>query len=432
MKSPSPALAALVASPWASRVAGHAVLVLLAITIVALIITPWQQNIAGDGRVIAFSPVERHQRLESPIDGRIARVLVAEGQVVSEGELLIEVADVDPQLMARLEGEQQLVNMRVAAADLRLSSITDRVASLRQSRDMALVGAAARVDMANERVRQAEQALVATAAAKEAAALNLPRIRDLAEQGLRSARDRELAELDINRATAEDSRAKALLVAATAEVASLVADRVRVDKDTSASINDAKAQEQVAQAEIAAARGELIRLQTRIARQETQSVRAPRDATVFRISAQESQLVKQGEPLAELVPTTASRAVEIWVDGNDAPLVQAGRHVRLQFEGWPALQFSGWPQVARGTFGGEVSLVDAHDDGTGKFRLVVVPIAAEPWPDGTILRQGVRTHGWVMLEQVSLGYELWRRLNGFPPRLDRSKATKTSAKAESK
>jgi membrane fusion protein, adhesin transport system len=411
MKSPSPALAALVASPWASRVAGHAVLVLLAITIVALIITPWQQNIAGDGRVIAFSPVERHQRLESPIDGRIARVLVAEGQVVSEGELLIEVADVDPQLMARLEGEQQLVNMRVAAADLRLSSITDRVASLRQSRDMALVGAVA---------------------AKEAAALNLPRIRDLAEQGLRSARDRELAELDINRATAEDSRAKALLVAATAEVASLVADRVRVDKDTSASINDAKAQEQVAQAEIAAARGELIRLQTRIARQETQSVRAPRDATVFRISAQESQLVKQGEPLAELVPTTASRAVEIWVDGNDAPLVQAGRHVRLQFEGWPALQFSGWPQVARGTFGGEVSLVDAHDDGTGKFRLVVVPIAAEPWPDGTILRQGVRTHGWVMLEQVSLGYELWRRLNGFPPRLDRSKATKTSAKAESK
>ena len=23
--------------------------------------------------------------------------------------------------------------------------------------------------------------------------------------------------------------------------------------------------------------------------------------------------------------------------------------------------------------------------------------------------------GWVLLGQVSLGYELWRRLNGFPP-----------------
>ncbi|MBL8825787.1 MAG: hypothetical protein JNM18_02290, partial [Planctomycetaceae bacterium] len=30
------------------------------------------------------------------------------------------------------------------------------------------------------------------------------------------------------------------------------------------------------------------------------------------------------------------------------------------------------------------------------------------------LRQGVRVNGWIQLNQVTLGYELWRQLNGFP------------------
>ena len=49
--------------------------------------------------------------------------------------------------------------------------------------------------------------------------------------------------------------------------------------------------------------------------------------------------------------------------------------MRLQFEGWPAVQFAGWPSVAVGTFGGEVMTIDATDDGTGKFRILVQPTA---------------------------------------------------------
>ena len=33
----------------------------------------------------------------------------------------------------------------------------------------------------------------------------------------------------------------------------------------------------------------------------------------------------------------------------------------------------------------------------------------EPWPDGRYLRQGVRANGWLLLETVSLGYELWAK-----------------------
>jgi biotin carboxyl carrier protein len=271
--------------------------------------------------------------------------------------------------------------------------------------------------MSKERVRQAEQATVAADAAATAATLNLPRVKELADKGLRSARDKELAELDVQRANAELQRAKATAQAATQEVTSLLAERRRIEQETTAGINDARASENSAKAEQAAAQADVIRLDTRISRQLTQAVRVPRTSSVFRVIAQEGQLVKQGDTLVELVPITTSRAVEIWIDGNDALLVTAGRPVRLQFEGWPALQFVGWPQIARGTFGGEVKLIDVHDDGTGRFRVVVGPIEGEPWPDGAILRQGVRANGWVLLEVVPLGWELWRRLNAFPPSL---------------
>ena len=119
-----------------------------------------------------------------------------------------------------------------------------------------------------------------------------------------------------------------------------------------------------------------------------------------------------------LVPEVADRVAEIFVEGNDAPLINKGDPVRLQFEGWPAVQFVGWPSVAVGTFGGKVLLVDSTSNEMGKFRVLVEPHVGggdEPWPSTTYLRQGVRAKGFVLLRQVALGYEVWRRLNGFPP-----------------
>ncbi len=407
----------LVRSSFATAWLAVALLVLLGGFVVALVVTPWQQSIAGRGRVIAMSPAERHQRLEAPVDGRINRVLVKEGQRVEQDEIIVEIADVDPRFLERLQSESSLISLREQAATDRRQSIENRISSLTRARELGLSAADARIEMAQQRVRQSEQAVIAAEAVTTAAALNLPRVVDLAAQGLRSGRDKELAELDVARARAEEQRARAMLTASTADVASITADRRRIEQEVTASMNDARAAENSASAEQAAARADILRLETRIARQQTQEVRAPRAAFVFRVGAQEGQLVKQGEQLVELVPETTSRAVEVWVDGNDAPLVTVGRAVRLQFEGWPALQFVGWPAVSRGTFGGVVTLVDVHDDGSGRFRVVVGPTPEEPWPDSILLRQGVRANAWVVLETVPLGFELWRRLNAFPPSL---------------
>jgi hypothetical protein len=216
---------------------------------------------------------------------------------------------------------------------------------------------------------------------------------------------------------ADVDRAVAALNAARAEQSSLDQERLRTGADAGTRIDEAWASHASAASDLAKARADLTRLDVRVARQSTQKVSAPVDGTVWRVVArQNGEFLKAGATLVVIVPTTTRTVVELYLNGNDVPMVSAGRTVRLQFEGWPALQFSGWPSVAVGTFGGRVLLVDATDDGKGKFRVLVEPDPADdPWPAAQYLRQGVRANGWVLLDVVSLGYELWRQFNGFPP-----------------
>jgi multidrug efflux pump subunit AcrA (membrane-fusion protein) len=195
------------------------------------------------------------------------------------------------------------------------------------------------------------------------------------------------------------------------------AELQRTRADAEARVDEARASLASANSDLAKARAELAKMEVRLARQQTQQVTAPIDGTVLRVLARQSgELLKAGAPLAAIVPASSKDVVELWVNGNDMPMVMAGAPVRLQFEGWPALQFTGWPSIAVGTFGGRVLLVDPTDNGKGRFRVLVEPDAEDdPWPSNRFLRQGVRANGWVLLNIVPLGYELWRQFNGFPP-----------------
>jgi RND family efflux transporter MFP subunit len=164
------------------------------------------------------------------------------------------------------------------------------------------------------------------------------------------------------------------------------------------------------------AAAELAKIEVRISRQLTQKIYAPVSGTILKVVAgQGGRVVKSGEMLATLIPETDSRVVELWVSGNDVPLIQVGSRVRLQFEGWPAVQFSGWPSLAIGTFEGAVKFIDPSDSNHGKFRVLVEPSVNSRWPNGQYLRQGIRTLGWIQLGRVSLAFEIWRQINGFPP-----------------
>lgn len=185
----------------------------------------------------------------------------------------------------------------------------------------------------------------------------------------------------------------------------------------------------------ASAAASLAKAEVKLSRQERQLIVAPRDGIILRVlHGSGSVFVKEGDILAIFVPTVMRSAVEIYIDGNDLPLIYPGRHVRLQFEGWPAVQFSGWPSVAIGTFGGVVRIVDPSASKNGKFRVIVTPEKENQWPKQTYLRQGTRAYGWILLNQVRLGYELWRQFNNFPASIneDQVKIINKSSSKDSK
>jgi hypothetical protein len=63
--------------------------------------------------------------------------------------------------------------------------------------------------------------------------------------------------------------------------------------------------------------------------------------------------------------------------------------------------------------------MDPTDNGKGQFRVLVEPDKLFPddedWPSQSYLRQGNQAVGWIFLNRVTIGWELWRRFNGFPP-----------------
>ncbi len=429
-----PALPALelAKTPRLARRISRVLVVLIALLPIVLALVPWTQNVHGTGRAIAFNPVQRPQFIVSPIEGRIKKWSVVEGDRVKTGQRIVELVDNDPNLELRLLDEERAIMDRLRAAEGRVIDIESRLRNLGNSRDLALAVQSSFLRQEQARVASFEQSLIEAQAALDAAGPNYERVLALnksAAGGLASVRDVELAKQGLDTAKAKLKQAEAQVALAKAGEKAASDNLKKVDSDTAAMINLETATRRSAQSDVAGVFRDKAQIETRIARQRAQYVDSHCNGTVYRLLANAEDggiLVKAGERLAIIVPDIAGTELtderypgivaELFIDGNDLPLVHKGDRVRLQFEGWPAVQFVGWPSVAVGTFGGRVYLVDPTANDKGLFRLLVEPDPGEPgWPGPEYLRQGVRAQGWVLLENVSLGWEFWRNLNGFPP-----------------
>jgi multidrug resistance efflux pump len=393
--------------------------------LVGLVFLPWQQFISGTGRVVAYDPLERSVTLEAPLSGRVDKAFVMEGHTVQKGDLLFQMADNDPELLTNLESQRAAAILRRDAAERRIGLLSQQIREQEQALPLAMAAASNRLEVAQF--------------AQQTADLQFQRVKALFqdERGLSSQREFEIATLERDRTRADVLQAQALL------------ERTRPDLQSA--IQGTLAQRESAHADLASAEQAVTVLTIQINQAGTQKILAPRDGVVLRVQATEGTFLRAGSPVCTLIPETATRMVELWVDGNDMPLIQArvtdeqgkvvepGSLVRLQFEGWPAIQFIGWPSVALGTFGGEVVVIDASDNGQGKFRVLVAPspdqvlrgdgkLETLEWPGARWLRQGVRANGWVLLQRVPLWFELWRQMNGFPPTIDPSKVQVGHAK----
>lgn len=388
----------------------------LVIAAVLLMFAPWQQTASGTGRITAFDPAERKQSIHAAVSGRVERWHVREGSRVKKGEPLVDLVDLDENFSARLSQREDAVRMRLAAAEAQAAAVLEQVKALQLARTEKLAAATQKIAGAQQKKLVAAQEVTAAGVALKTAKQNEVRNRQLEKEGLAAQRDVELAtlaeakaEAQLNKARAKESEADAAWHEAKAQRASLSAEML-------GKVAKAEADHKKALADVAKLRAELLKFQSSLSRQAQQHVVAPADGIVsWVLGDQGENVVKAGTELLVLIPDVSDWGVELWVAGNDVPLVTPGRKVRMQFEGWPAVQMVGWPQVAVGTFGAVVAFVDPVANKDGKLRVMVVPDDDDlPWPAPPQVRQGTRAKGWILLDEVSLGFELWRRMNGFP------------------
>ena len=427
----------------------------------AMLLAPWIQTVSGSGSVVAYDPQGRQQVVQARIDGQISRWAegIRENARVEEGDFVVEVADLDPDLLDRLERQRQQAEDQVTLTEIGREAARRGVAAsgsvvesnksqlqfLREALRDTLDALDREIEGAEQKVKAEEQALVKARATLAQAKADYERQLGLFRAGYAAQAKFQEAEQKYRGATADVAKHEAYIEDARLAVSAKKSLRPAKERELQAKMDEvdakirksesdvAKAESdlQKAGAEVAKAQSYLLDAESKLAKQQRQEVFAPRSGIVTQLIADGggSAFVKKGDPLFVLVPDDADRAVQVWLDGNDAPLVTAGRKVRLQFEGWPAVQFPGWPSVAVGTFGGVVASIDAVDDGAGRYRILVTPDPEEAaavgsgsglnpetgWPQDRFLRQGVRANGWVLLNEVALGYEMWRRMNGFPP-----------------
>jgi len=398
----------------------------------ALALVPWQQTVQGQGKVIAYAPVERMQVITARVSGQIRRWHVVEGSRVKMNDPVVDIEDNDPELAARLEAQRGFLAERLVAARLEVAELTAASKAQESAREASVQAAEANRQAARKAIEVAEQA---EANARFAQGFESNRFKMFEELfnnpqfgGLESRLSRDEARMRADRATTDTDKALAEIQRARATLLTQEALLMQADAAGLSAVAIARSNLRKSEQNLFTIEREIQDIDNRIERFKARLVVAPCDGFVFRISAnvgQGGQFVKEGEDLCTIVPDTNDRVVELLLDGLDAPLVLAYAertghmpHVRLQFEGWPAVQFSGWPELAIGTFGGRIRQVDAASGGGGKFRVLVEPeqrLVGDPWPDPQFLRQGNQAIGWVFLNRVPLGYEIWRRLNGFPP-----------------
>lgn len=416
----------LVRIPEYLRTYGRMAIKLLLFLLLVVAFIPWTQTITTTGQLSAYTPYERPQDIEAMIQARLAKWHVFEGSRVKQGELILELSDVDPNFMAPdllslLEQQKVALDQNRKAALERADELTKRITEMNNLVKTAVPSAEARVLEAGNKVRAADQRVIAAKIALDTAELNVSRNKQLAAQGLVSQRELELSIQAAIASKADLKGADAMLKEAEQAMRALSFGRDQVSAEMLQRLMDAEAARAGSISDAAHAADQLasvsLRLSNATQRRIASRILAPIDGTVVRMAEVGiGETVKPGDKLVRISPTSADKAVELVAEGLDAPLLNAGRKVRMIFYGIPAIPLPAWPELMAGTFGGVIKVVDQVDDGKGNYRFWVVPDPDDrPWPEQAHIRQGTKVMGWVILNRVPLWYELWRRFNLFPP-----------------
>jgi len=400
---------------------------------IIILFLPWTQNVTGKGYVTTLTPDQRPQTIQSPIPGRIEKWYVKEGDFVKKGDTILFISEIkneyqDPQLVERTNMQRSAKSKSVISYQEKIKALENQVLALNNERGLKLSQAKNKLEQSNLKVKSDSIDLEAVKTNLKISKRQFDRTTTLQNEGLKAVIDVEEKRLKLQEMQAKFISQENKLLASRNQVLNSTLEINRISAEYADKISKSRSDRFTAESSQFDAEAQVSKLENQATnyemRNEMYYIKAPQNGFINKaIRAGIGETFKEGEELVGIMPSNYDLAVETYVEPIDLPLIHLGENVRLQFDGWPAIFFSGWPNASFGTFAGKVVAIETFISKNGKFRILIAPDQDENgWPEN--VRVGSGAYTIALLEDVPIWYELWRRINGFPPNYYTTKENK--------
>jgi len=398
---------------------------------------PWTQFIHGSGFVTTLSPSQRPQTIHTAIAGRIEKWYVNEGDYVKKGDTILFISEVkddyfDPNLVQNTQNQVDAKTQSLNSYSGKVGALSKQIQALINERKLKLEQAQNKLLQSEFKIQSDSMDLEAIKTQLSIARTQFNRSNQLNQDGLKPVTDLEEKRLKLQDAEAKIITQQNKLLGSRNENINAKIEINRIEAEYADKISKAESDQFTALSSQFDTEAQVNKLQNQYVnykmRNDLYYIKAPQDGYVNRaLQSGLGETIKEGTPIVSIMPANFDIAVETFVDPIDLPLVHKGEHVRIWFDGWPTIVFSGWPNLSYGTFGGRIVAVENFISPNGKYRVLIAPDPNdEPWPKQLSVGAGAQT--LALLNDVRIWYELWRKLNGFPPNYYVPETTTTATK----
>ncbi len=391
---------------------------------IIILLCPWTQTIHAKGKLTTISAAARPQSIHSVIGGRIEKWYVREGQSVRKGDTIAYISETksdyfDPQLVGRTDAQVKAKEATARAYESKVVALDGQLGAIAEMLRLKMSQTRNKVQQSRLKVTADSIDLKAAYTNYTIAQQQLDREQEMYKKGLKSLTSLEGKEQKMQETQSKQIAQESKLLVSKNELLNAAIELNAITQEYSDKIAKAKSDRFSALSSVYDAEGSITKLQNQytnyLLRANLYYIIAPQDCYISKLyKTGVGEIVKEGDEIVEVTPSNADLAVDMYVEPTDLPLIHTNQKVRFVFDGWPAFVFSGWQNRSFGTFGGKVIGIDLRVSDNGKFRVLVAPDATDKiWPDA--LRIGSGAQGMAMLSDVPVWYELWRKLNAFPP-----------------
>lgn len=391
---------------------------------IIVLFLPWTQNISGSGSVTTLKPNQRPQTIQSVISGRIEKWYVKEGDFVKKGDTIMFISEIkedyfDPNLVQNTQNQMMAKKSALESYSSKVGALSTQIQSIENERKLKTEQALNKIKQAVFKIKSDSIDLVAVKTQLKIANTQFNRATQLNKEGLKPMTDVEEKRLKLQEVDAKIITQENKLLTSKNEYINAKVEINRIDAEYSEKVAKARSDQFTALSNQFDTEAQVNKLKNQYANYSIRNglyyIKAAQNGYVNRaIQAGIGETIKEGTPIATIMPSTYDIAVETFINPVDLPLVAKGEKIRVWFDGWPTIVFSGWPDISYGTFGGEIVAVENFISDNGKFRVLIAPDStAEKWPSQIRVGSGAQTIA--LLNTVPVWFEIWRVLNGFPP-----------------